>query len=207
VLALIYYKRYNSFKFSLPIIGIVVVLAIAVSQRTVGWVRIWGFALPVYLVFVGGGISVLTDITKRRLSTTWKVLLPAIIVATFALSTISSINLGSNAWEERLGAPGEVERASEFLGQLINKDSLIFVTAPDAPAFWYYGRVMNFPTEIFDSSRTDADKMYVVQNTGSINSIEKIIGANDLAQNLYENEFHELIYSSRRINIFSLQIR
>lgn len=206
-LAIFYYRRYASSKIALPVIGIAVVLSIAVIQRTVGWVRIWGFALPIYMVFVGGGISTITDITKRRLGDAWKWILPTTIIAAFAISTISVINEGSNAWQERLGAPGEVERASEFLGQRIDEDSLIFVSAPDAPAFWYYSRAMNFPADIFESSRTDANHMYIVQNTGSNKAIEKIIGANDLAQSLYEDEDYELIYSSRKINIYNLQKR
>lgn len=206
-LAIYRYKRSSPFKLALPIVAVVVVLTISVIQRTVGWVRIWGFALPIYMVFVAGGISALSEFAERKLGFAWKRILPAVIVALFALSTLSLINEGSDAWQERLGLPGEVERASTFLEPLSDSDSLIFVSAPDAPAFWYYAKVKNFPEDIFDFSRVDADKMYIIQNTASDKPLEKIIGANDLAQELVSDSFHELIYSSRRIDIYALNIR
>lgn len=206
-IALIFHGRYSNAKLPFPILGIIVVLAIMILQRTVGWVRIWGFAFPFYIVFVGGGISILTDIIKNKFGTIWKVTLPTIIVAAFAISTISLVGEGSVIWEERLGEPGEVERASQYLGQRIDNESLIFVTAPDAPAFWYYGRIMNFPSQAFDTSRTDASGIYVIQNIRSNKSIEDVLEAEGSETNRYVVNLAELVYASRKINIYSLQIR
>jgi hypothetical protein len=190
----------------LPLIGLAVVLAIMLLQRVVGWVRIWGFGLPFYLVYVAAGYSLAAAWLSRRLGTSWK---PALLVAVALvygyLTGAWTLRPGDAAAELRAAA-GEVERATAFLSERVEANDVIAVISPDSPAFWYYARQYGIPQRLFEVQRDGLDEVYVVLNTESGHTVEQVISVRSGLNDKVHLEDAEWLYESRVIAIYRLAI-
>ncbi len=191
----------------LPLVGLAVVLAIMLLQRVVGWVRIWGFGLPFYFVYVAAGYSLAVGWLGRRLGQRWKSALLVLVALVYGYLTTAWTLRGGDATAELRGAAGEVERATAFLSQQVEAEDVIAVISPDSPAFWYYARQYGIPPSNFEFLREDLDEVFVVLNTESGHSVAQVVEARNALLDRVNLDDAELLYQSRVIAIHRLPIR
>jgi hypothetical protein len=199
-------SKKRRWRLSLPLIGLAVVLAIMLLQRVVGWVRIWGFGLPFYLVYVAAGYSLAAGWLSRRLGTRWKPVLLVAVALLYGYLTTAWTMRPDDAAAELRGAAGEVERATEFLSQRVDDDDVIAVISPDSPAFWYYARRYGIAQRLFEVQRDGLDEVYVVLNTESGHTVEQVITLRSGLNDKVHLEDAEWLYESRVIAIYRLAV-
>lgn len=199
--------RERRLRMPLPLIGLAVVLAIMLLQRVVGWVRIWGFGLPFYLVYVAAGYSLVAAWLGRRLGSRWKPAMLVLVALVYGYLTGNWTLRGGDAAAELRGAAGEVERATEFLSAQVEADDVIAVISPDSPAFWYYARQYGIPPSSFEVLRDGLDQVYVVLNTESGHTVEQVVTVRSGLNDKVHVDDAEWLYASRVIAIYRLPVR
>lgn len=205
-LALFAHWRNRRWKLPLPVVLFVFVLGLMLVQRVVGWVRVWTFALPFYLIYVGAGVSLLGGLVEQRSRPGMRGVVIGVLAASYLIATAVWISRpGDNAAELR-GAPGEIERASLFLSERVTEDDVIAVISPDGPAFWYYTRQLGIDPQLFEVLRQDLDQVYVVLNTESLQTVERVLELRNALLDRVDLAHDELLHSSRVIEIHQLPI-
>ncbi|MEK6222286.1 MAG: hypothetical protein N2D54_08560, partial [Chloroflexota bacterium] len=202
VAAIFLHRRFSKHKLSFALSGFLWLIAIILIQQLFAWVRIWIFALPMYLIYASGGIVGLLELLQwqgmqKRLKSS---LLVAIIL--FGFSSILWISTDTLGFRELRGAPNDVHLAAQFVAAQLQPDDLIAVESPDGPAFRYYASFYDVEHEYYNLAGKPFKRVFVIVSRRANQTLERIADNRANIIVFLDMPNAELVFKKNGIRVF-----
>lgn len=184
--------------------GFIFISGILIIQRVAPWPRVWLFLLPLFVIWVTGGLIHLSYFVASMMQLEMKLpLITSWLIVGLILT--GSSHRSFVQFTQKSDKKGETEEVAIFLKDYLKPDDLVVVTSPDAVVLRYYLLIHGVSK---DYTEREADKPFdraiVVVNTAFGQSMESVLERRSFLDELNPQN-QEIIYRSSRFTLYPLQ--
>jgi len=191
-------------RLSFWVAGFLFITAMLIVQRVAPWPRVWLFLLPLFAIWVAGGVINLSHFAGSVLKQ--EKLMQNVTTGLIVLMVLAGSSLRSYIqFSLKSGKVGETEGVAIFLEDYLRPGDVIVVTSPDAIVLKYYLLIHGISGE-FSELRDDKpfDRAIVVVNTSYGQTMESVLERRSFLDDVNPQN-KEIIYQSSRFILSHLQ--
>lgn len=188
----------------LSLAGILWIGLALLVQRVAPWPRIWLFLLPLFVIWITGGLFGLIELILRKVPKGEKIL-TALIGLFIAGPLILGLVQNYPQFDQKLHAIGAVEQVAVYLREELQPNNVVVATSPDNVVLKYYLRRYGLPDDITElTSGKSFERAIVVVNQAYGQDLEYVLNQRSFLDDVNINSAQE-IFKSNRFTIYQLK--
>jgi hypothetical protein len=199
LLSLVFHTRISRLKVPVQVTTFVYIFGILVIQRPDPLTRLWTFLIPLWLIWLCGGlVTPLTHLRHPWSGSAWTVATVCLLV--IAGWSIQRVHNYFPAWQP---APGPTELAANYLKQNLVTGDAVAVVSPDDAPMWFYLRQAQLPDSYVNKiDQASHNRVFAVVNAYYGETPKQVVQAHNLSPDEYQVGDAVLVAEFNRLEIY-----